>query len=66
MNEATAGADFRHLDEREQTQAAAHAAPQALVIHEVVREEGELNCGAVMRRCHGPGLPPAFPWAFRC
>jgi formate/nitrite transporter FocA (FNT family) len=43
MNEATAGADSRHLDEREQTQAAAHAAPQALVIHEVVREEGELE-----------------------
>jgi formate/nitrite transporter FocA (FNT family) len=43
MNEGTAGADSRHLDQREQTQAAEHAAPQALVIHEVVREEGELE-----------------------
>ena len=43
MKQATAGADSRHLDEREQTQAAEHAAPQALVIHEVVREEGELE-----------------------
>jgi formate/nitrite transporter FocA (FNT family) len=43
MNKAPAGADSSHLDEREQTQAAEHAAPQALVIHEVVREEGELE-----------------------
>jgi formate-nitrite transporter family protein len=43
MNELTAGADSLHLDKREQTQAAEHAAPQALVIHEVVREEGELE-----------------------
>jgi formate/nitrite transporter FocA (FNT family) len=42
MNEQpAAGADSPHLDEREQDQAVAHAAPQALVIHEVVREEGE-------------------------
>jgi formate-nitrite transporter family protein len=38
-----AGADSPHLDEREQAQAAEHAAPAALVIHEVVREEGELE-----------------------
>jgi formate/nitrite transporter FocA (FNT family) len=43
MNSETAGADSPHLDDREQTQAAHHAAPQALVIHEVVREEGELE-----------------------
>jgi formate-nitrite transporter family protein len=43
MNEETAGADSLHLDHREQSQAAEHAAPQALVIHEVVREEGELE-----------------------
>jgi formate-nitrite transporter family protein len=43
MNQITAGADSDHLDEREQIQAAEHAAPQALVIHEVVREEGELE-----------------------
>jgi formate-nitrite transporter family protein len=38
-----AGADSPHLDEREQTQAAQHAAPAAVVIHEIVREEGELE-----------------------
>lgn len=43
MNDEAAGADSQHLDEREQTQAAEHAAPQALVIHEIVREEGELE-----------------------
>ena len=36
-----AGPDSPHLDAREQDQAATHAAPAALVIHEVVREEGE-------------------------
>jgi formate-nitrite transporter family protein len=38
-----AGADSPHLDPREQTQAAEHAAPAAMVIHEIVREEGELE-----------------------
>ncbi|MFZ1427876.1 MAG: formate/nitrite transporter family protein [Geminicoccaceae bacterium] len=37
----TAGQDSPHLDEHEQAQAAEHTAPQALVIHEVLREEGE-------------------------
>ena len=36
-----AGADSPHLEHNEQRQAAAYAAPQALVIHEIVREEGE-------------------------
>jgi formate/nitrite transporter FocA (FNT family) len=36
-----AGASSPHLDESEQGQAAAHTAPRALVIHEIVREEGE-------------------------
>ena len=36
-----AGETSPHLDEAEQRQAAEHAAPKALVIHEVVREEGE-------------------------
>ena len=43
MREDAAGAESAHLDERERVQAAEHAAPQALVIHEVVREEGELE-----------------------
>jgi len=36
-----AGADSPHLDKGEQDQAADHSSPHALIIHEVVREEGE-------------------------
>ena len=36
-----AGADSPHLAREEREQAAQHAAPAALVIHEAVREEGE-------------------------
>ena len=36
-----AGASSPHLDESDQQLAAAHTAPHALVIHELVREEGE-------------------------
>lgn len=36
-----AGAASPHLDPQEQELAAAHTAPRALVIHELVREEGE-------------------------
>src|SRR5277367_3276105 len=36
-----AGATSPHLDETERKQAAEHSAPRALVIHEVVRQEGE-------------------------
>jgi formate/nitrite transporter FocA (FNT family) len=36
-----AGADSPHLDDDDQKLAAAHTAPHALIIHEVVREEGE-------------------------
>ena len=36
-----AGRDSPHLDEGDQKLAAAHTAPHALVIHELVREEGE-------------------------
>jgi formate/nitrite transporter FocA (FNT family) len=43
MDDETAGAHSEHLDEEEQVQAADHASPQALVIHEIVREEGELE-----------------------
>jgi formate/nitrite transporter FocA (FNT family) len=38
-----AGASSPHLDEEEQDQAAAHSALRALVIHEIVREEGEVE-----------------------
>lgn len=36
-----AGADSPHLEQDEQDQAAAHSSPRALVIHEIVRAEGE-------------------------
>jgi formate/nitrite transporter FocA (FNT family) len=36
-----AGADSPHLDAGDQKLAAAHTAPHALIIHELVREEGE-------------------------
>jgi formate/nitrite transporter FocA (FNT family) len=39
--ETRAGAESPHLDEGERSQAAAHAAPRAMVIHEVIRAEGE-------------------------
>ncbi len=38
-----AGEDSPHLDEREQRQAADRAAPGPLVIHEIVREEGQFE-----------------------
>jgi formate/nitrite transporter FocA (FNT family) len=44
-----AGADSPNLDPGEQDIAAEHSAPQALVIHEIVREEGE----AALRRTSG-------------
>lgn len=37
----SAGESSAHLDDRQQRQAAAHSAPAAIVLHEVVREEGE-------------------------
>jgi formate/nitrite transporter FocA (FNT family) len=49
-----AGEASPHLDRAERKQAAAHAAPKALVIHEVVREEGELE----LKR-----PPPALFWS---
>jgi len=39
--EVGAGAASPHLDEAEKQQAAEHASPRALVIHEIVRQEGE-------------------------
>jgi formate/nitrite transporter FocA (FNT family) len=43
--EQSAGASSPHLDEDEQGQAASHAAPRALVLHEIVRAEGEEELG---------------------
>ncbi|MFP3434574.1 formate/nitrite transporter family protein, partial [Paraburkholderia sp. SIMBA_061] len=36
-----AGAESPHLDAGEKDQAAQHTAPHALMLHEIVREEGE-------------------------
>ncbi|WP_061151966.1 formate/nitrite transporter family protein [Caballeronia arvi] len=41
MSDQTAGAGSPHLDSNEREQAADHSTPRPLVIHEIVREEGE-------------------------
>jgi formate/nitrite transporter FocA (FNT family) len=41
MSEPQAGADSPHLDDDQREQAADHSTPHPLVIHEIVREEGE-------------------------
>ena len=43
MSDATAaaGANSPHLNESEQRQAATHTSPRALILHEIVREDGE-------------------------
>ena len=50
---AEAGENSPHLDEKEQRQAAERAAPGPLVIHEIVREEGEAE---LTRRTSGLAL----------
>ncbi|MEI6001704.1 formate/nitrite transporter family protein [Paraburkholderia bengalensis] len=44
-DENAAGHASPHLDEKERDQASAHSSPQALVIHEIIREEGETALG---------------------
>ena len=41
MSDTEAGSNSPHLNKGEQEQAADHSTPAALVIHEIVREEGE-------------------------
>jgi formate/nitrite transporter FocA (FNT family) len=41
LTDQKAGSESPHLDEGEQDQAAAHAALRPLVVHEIIREEGE-------------------------
>jgi formate/nitrite transporter FocA (FNT family) len=59
-----AGESSQHLDETQQRQAAAHASPQAIVIHEVVREEGETelkrSVGALFWSALAAGLSMGF------
>ncbi|WP_321924313.1 formate/nitrite transporter family protein [Paraburkholderia guartelaensis] len=45
MPESQAGAESPHLDDSQREQAANHATPHPLVIHEIVREEGETAIG---------------------
>jgi formate/nitrite transporter FocA (FNT family) len=54
MSDHEAGAASPHLDDRQREQAADHSTPHALVVHEVVREEGE---AAMERR------PSALMWS---
>ncbi len=41
MSDVAEKQDSPHLDEEEKSQAARHSTPRALVIHEIIREEGE-------------------------
>jgi formate/nitrite transporter FocA (FNT family) len=58
------GSNSPHLDDGEQEQAARHASPRALVIHEVVREEGEeamdRTAGALIMSALAAGLSMGF------
>ncbi|SAL48438.1 Inner membrane protein YfdC [Caballeronia cordobensis] len=64
MNEPQAGANSPNLDSAEQEQAAEHSAPHPLVIHEIVREEGEVamerTFGALMWSALAAGLSMGF------
>jgi formate-nitrite transporter family protein len=64
MSGPDAGSSSPHLDDGEQKQAAQHASPRALVIHEVVREEGEAamerTAGALIMSALGAGLSMGF------
>jgi formate/nitrite transporter FocA (FNT family) len=58
------GSNSPHLDDGEQHQAAQHSSPRALVIHEVVREEGETamdrTAGALIMSALAAGLSMGF------
>jgi len=64
MSGPDAGSSSPHLDDGEQKQAAQHASPRALVIHEVVREEGEAamerTAGALLMSALAAGLSMGF------
>jgi formate/nitrite transporter FocA (FNT family) len=61
---AAAGANSPHLNESEQKQAASHSAPRALIIHEIVREDGEAalsrTTGALILSGLAAGLSMGF------
>jgi formate-nitrite transporter family protein len=59
-----AGADSPHLDEGQRGQAADHSSPRALVLHEIIREEGEealrRTVGALIWSSLAAGLSMGF------
>ncbi len=61
---AAAGANSPHLNENEQMQAATHTSPRALIIHEIVREDGEAaltrTAGALILSGLAAGLSMGF------
>jgi formate/nitrite transporter FocA (FNT family) len=59
-----AGSDSPHLNEDEQGQAAAHAAPRALIIHEIIREEGEAGLGRTNRALAFSGFAAGLSMGF--
>lgn len=64
MPRSDTGSNSPHLDDAEQEQAAQHSSPRALVIHEVVREEGETamerTAGALIMSALAAGLSMGF------
>ncbi|WP_250466782.1 MULTISPECIES: formate/nitrite transporter family protein [unclassified Caballeronia] len=62
--ESSAGAQSPNLDNAEREQAAEHSTPHALVVHEIVREEGEAamerTFGALMWSALAAGLSMGF------
>ena len=64
MPEQQAGSNSPHLSRDEQDQAAEHSMSRALVIHEIVREEGEAamerTAGALIWSALAAGLSMGF------
>lgn len=61
---APAGHKSPFLDQHEKTQAAEHAAPPAIVIHEVVREEGEAEIARPVAALAWSGLAAGLSMGF--
>lgn len=63
-DQRAAGHASPHLDDQERDQASAHSTPRALVIHEIIREEGEAALGrkplALMWSALAAGLSMGF------
>jgi formate/nitrite transporter FocA (FNT family) len=59
-----AGADSPHLDETERQQAAEHSSPRALVIHEVIRQEGEEELKRPVKALLWSGLAAGLSMGF--